>query len=62
MWEVGWTESRREGKVELNTREKMRKVFTKEIVASQAFVNVKFNEALKLLIYLLHGAESFLRS
>jgi hypothetical protein len=49
MWEVGWTNSRRERKVELNIRQKMRKVFTKEIVASQAFVNVKFNGIFKLL-------------
>jgi hypothetical protein len=49
MWEVGWTNSGRGREVELNTRQKMRKVFTKEIVASQALVNVKFNGILKLL-------------
>jgi len=49
MWEEGWTNSRRVRKVELNIRQKMRKVFTKETVASQAFFNVKFNGILKLL-------------
>jgi hypothetical protein len=49
MWEVGWTNSRRGNKVELNIRQKTRKVFTKEIVASQAFVSVMFNGILKLL-------------
>ena len=49
MCEVGWTDSWRERKVELYTGQMMLKVFTKEILACQAFVNVKFNGVLKLL-------------
>ena len=32
MCEVGWTDSWRERKVELNIRQKMPKIFTKEIL------------------------------
>ena len=39
----------RERKVELNIRQKMPKIFTKEILACQALVNVKFNGVRKLL-------------
>ena len=49
MCEVGWTDSWRERKVELNIGQKTLKIFTKEILACQASVNVKFNGVLKLL-------------
>ena len=43
MCEVGWTDSWRERKVELNIRQKTPKIFTKKILACQALINVKFN-------------------
>ena len=49
MCEVGRTDSWRERKVELNIGQKTLKIFTKEILACQASVNVKFNGVLKLL-------------